>query len=179
MSFTLQPFPQITTTHLILRQATTADVRTLFFLRSDSEVMKYINRPKVEKMDEIHAFLEKIELETLANESILWAISLKPDSVMIGVISLWHFSSDLAKAEVGYSLNPEFHGRGIMTEALQSVLKFGFDELNFKQIEAFTNRRNMRSIQMLVRNGFVLVENGSDPDDPENVIFLISDPDMK
>lgn len=170
-NFTL--FPNLTTDRLILRQATPKDTNIIFFLRSNSEVMKYINRPRITEKQEAIDFLEKITKEIEANESLFWAITTDGKPGMIGAISLWNFSDDLLTAEVGYSLHPDFQNQGIMNEALGAVLKFGFDTLHFQTIEAFTNRWNEPSKRMLLRNGFILFPDRIDEGDSNNTIYAL------
>ena len=69
---------------------------------------------------------------------------------MIGTISLWKFSEDKKTAEVGYDLNPVFHNKGIMTEALNCVLKYGFTQLQLDKIEAYTHKENQASRKLLL-----------------------------
>lgn len=171
MPFQFQPFPQLLSKRMVLRQATDQDLDAIFFLRSDAEMIKYINRRKATSNKEAEAFLEKTHAETVLNKSILWAISLPRDPAMVGYISLWNFSDDLKMAEVGYVLRPEFQHQGIMSEALQMVLKFGFEELSFATIEAFTHRRNEPSKDMLLKNGFTLLPGRKDEDDINNIVF--------
>ncbi len=179
MAHNFQPFPKLTTNRLILRQAISKDINSIFFLRSNTEVMKYINRPVITEKREAEDFLEKITNEMEANESLLWAITVDNKPGMIGAISLWNFSDDLRTAEVGYSLHPDFQNRGIMSEALLAVLKFGFETLCFQTIEAFTNRWNESSKQLLLKNGFVLQPDRVDEGDSNNSIYAISRTDFK
>ncbi|MFV8828999.1 GNAT family N-acetyltransferase [Alkalihalobacterium sp. APHAB7] len=40
----------------------------------------------------------------------------------------------LKQKEIGYVLNPEYWGRGIIPEAVKSLIKYGFNELNLDLI---------------------------------------------
>lgn len=71
---------------------------------------------------------------------------------------MWNFSKDNKKAEVGYDLNPLFQRKGIMSEALKSILGFGFNNLNLDKIDAFTHKKNESSKKLLEKNGFILLE---------------------
>ena len=51
---------------------------------------------------------------------------------------------------------PEHQGKGIMREAVQAVLQFGFNTLQLKCIEAVSRTGNLRSIKLLEKFGFVL-----------------------
>jgi [ribosomal protein S5]-alanine N-acetyltransferase len=59
-------------------------------------------------------------------------------------------------ARVGYSLDHECQGRGLMTEALAAVVKYAFDELRLHRLEASVIPSNERSVRVLERAGFVV-----------------------
>lgn len=178
MPFAFQPFPRLTTDRLVLRKPTSDHLEMIFFLRSDHAVMQYINRPVMTEREEAMAFLQKIRAETRANESIFWAITLKPDTEMIGAISLWNFSEDLKTAEIGYSLHPDYQNHGIMQEAMEAALGYGFETLDFETIEAFTNKWNEPSQKLLLKAGFKLMPERVDESDATNNIYRIEKEDF-
>ncbi len=107
------------------------------------------------------------------NQSYYWVITEQPNPQMIGSICLWNFSEDRKYAEVGYDLSPQFQGKGMMTEALQSVLNFGFQHLHLHSIEAFTHHQNENSKKLLKINGFQLIKGKKDEDNLDNIIYEI------
>ena len=60
-----------------------------------------------------------------------------------------------------------------MSEALKHILYFGFNTLNFKTIEAFTQTNNESSKRLLLKNGFTLNETRKDENNAKNLIFEI------
>ena len=48
----------------------------------------------------------------------------------------------------------ENHGKGIATEALERVMKYGFNEMNLHSMEAVIDPRNRASEKVLLKNGF-------------------------
>ena len=61
-----------------------------------------------------------------------------------------------------------------MNEALTKVVEFGFEDLNLKSIEAFTNKENDASKTLLLRHGFSLEKNRTDEGFPNNIVFILS-----
>lgn len=57
-------------------------------------------------------------------------------------------------ANLGYSLAERVQGRGLMHEALELVLGFGFRDMNLHRIMANHSPRNRRSARVLERLGF-------------------------
>lgn len=164
------------TTRLLLRDLETSDWESVSFLRTDKTVNQYVRRPDAPTREKALEFIGKIRLQTANGESFYWCISLKNEPEMIGSISLWNFSVDRTTAEVGYDLKPTFQNQGIMSEALQAVLSFGFGKLELKKMEAFTERRNEPSKKLLLKNQFLLNLERKDKDNPENLIFEICHP---
>ncbi len=170
----ISPIPKLNTERLFLRKIEISDLDTLFFLRTDKIVNQYIERPesrRIKNKADAEVFILKTLKEMENNKSITWAICLKEDAQMIGSICLWNYSEDLQKAEVGYDLNPQFHNKGIMGEALKMVIQFGTESLNFKTIEAYTDTNNMGSKRLLEKNGFQLNSDRKDEGNSRNVIY--------
>jgi ribosomal-protein-alanine N-acetyltransferase len=52
-------------------------------------------------------------------------------------------------------LLPEFNGKGIVSEAVQEVVNYGFDVMKLHSIEAIIDPLNDASAKVLEKNGFV------------------------
>jgi len=172
----IKTFPQINTERLILRKIEESDCDVVLFLRSDETINKFIHRPehrKTKNITDAIKHIKKLNAETETNKSFSWGITLKSDPKIIGTICLWNFSDNYKIAEVGYDLNPMFQRKGIMSEALNCVMNFGFSELNLDKIEAFTHVENENSKKLLEKNGFNFVKDRKDTDNLSNVIFEI------
>jgi ribosomal-protein-alanine N-acetyltransferase len=123
---------------------------------------------------DIRAFISKINDGIHNNEWIYWAISLKDDPTLIGTICLWNFSEDTTAAEIGYELDPAFHGKGIMSEALKKIIEFGFNEIELNSIEAYTHSKNEVSKKLLQKYNFKLDAGRVDKENIDNIIFTLS-----
>ncbi len=168
------PFPVLYTQRLKLRETIDSDLEEIFFLRSDANVNKYIDRPVPKTIKDVEEFVSKVNEGTKNGDNVNWNIVLKDNPFkMIGSICLWNFSKDRKVAEVGYALHPEFQNKGIMSEAMRCVLNFGFDKLHLHIIEAYTHRDNLTSKQLLLKNNFSLVQGKIDEGFPDNLVFEI------
>ncbi|PKP13223.1 MAG: GNAT family N-acetyltransferase [Bacteroidetes bacterium HGW-Bacteroidetes-3] len=173
------PFPEIKTDRLVLRKIEESDADIILFLRTDKTVTKFIERPenrKTKNKTDAIKFIREITEAFKNKESFSWGITLKNNSTIVGTICLWNFSADHKIAEIGYDLNPAFQKKGIMDEALKSVVNFGFSKLNLAKIEAFTHKENESSLKLLLKNNFQFIENRKDEDNPNNIIFEIEKP---
>ncbi|WP_304196340.1 GNAT family N-acetyltransferase [Flavobacterium alvei] len=149
------PFPNLETERLLLRRVVNEDVEQIFALRSDKEVMKYIPRPLVKTNEDALAHIAMIDEKIDNNEGVNWAITLKNNDKLIGIIGLYRIKPEHFRAEIGYMLLPEYHGKGIVSEAINEVVKYGFDVIKLHSIEAIIDPENFASEKVLQKNGFV------------------------
>lgn len=143
------------TGRLTLRHLGEQDAPALFALRSDPAVMRYIGRPLATSVEEILEKIRQIDGQLHANDAIMWAITLRDEPALIGTICFWNIQKENDRAEVGYLLHPDFQGKGIMQEALEAVVDYGFRRMNLHSVEAHVDPGNAPSIKLLEKNGFV------------------------
>jgi RimJ/RimL family protein N-acetyltransferase len=82
-------------------------------------------------------------------ENFTFAIEKIADNQFVGLIALNRSNSKFNKAEIWYKLNSVFWKQGYATEAVNSVINFGFKELNLHRIEAGCAVDNIGSIKLL------------------------------
>jgi ribosomal-protein-alanine N-acetyltransferase len=155
LKLNLHSSPQLFSPRLKLRAATDNDAAEIYSMRSNEDVMKYIDRPLPASVIEVGEWIKKVDLLQQKNESILWAITLKDSDTLIGTIGYWQILLEHYRAEIGYMLNPAYQGKGIMSEALNTVIQYGFNKIKLHSIEANANPANQASIKLLEKTGFV------------------------
>ena len=149
-------FPILITERLILKEMTTDDAQVLFEMRSNPELMKYIDRPIPKSIYDIHELIEKMRQMKMNGEGISWGIYKKENPELnIGNIGLFRIIAEHFRAEIGYMLQSEEHQKGIMYEAMQAIITFGFEKMNLHSIEANINPANEASRKLLQKAGFV------------------------
>jgi ribosomal-protein-alanine N-acetyltransferase len=117
--------------------------------------LQFLDRDPAKSIDEASRWIRMINEGISDNQQIAWAITLKNAPGLIGTITLWSIRKEHYRAEIGYALHPLFQGQGLMQEALTAVLDYGFNTLKLHSVEGNVNPNNMRSIQLLEKNGFV------------------------
>ena len=75
---------------------------------------------------------------------------------MIGTCGFASLDSENDRGELGYVLNPDYHGKGYGTEAARRVLQFGFDVLHLHRIEAKFMQENRASLHVMEKLGMTL-----------------------
>ena len=154
LELNFKPFPVIDTPRLILREVTKKDANDLFLLRTNSQAMQYIDRPRAASVDEIKSFIKLINKKTKDNETICWAVTLKNTTQLIGTISYHRIERENYRAELGYMLMPAHWQKGFISEAIPSVIDYGFSKMNLHSIEANINPANEVSRKTLQKFGF-------------------------
>ena len=155
LEFNFSPFPNIETNRLILRRMKTSDANQIFALRSNPEIMQFIPRPLITTKEEALEFISVMDANVNNNNVINWAITTKEEDTLIGMIGFYRMKPENYRAEVGYILSADFHGQGIITEALERIIQFGFDEMKLNSIEAVIDPENYGSEKVLLKNNFV------------------------
>lgn len=164
---------KLETERLALKEIHENHAEDILKIRSNEVVNRFVKRNSPKNNYDALQFILTIKERTRNNQTFYWGISLKDHPNLIGTICLWNFSEDRKTAEVGYEMLPDYHGKGLMSEALQAVLNYGFNELSLQEILAFTNRFNENSKKLLLRHGFVLEEGRKDEGFPDNLVFSL------
>lgn len=167
---------KLETERLILNGINENHIEDILKIRSNEVINQYVKRNSPKTNYDALEFVLHIKRKTIDKEIIFWGISYKGYSNLIGTICLWKFSEDRKTAEVGYELLPDYHHKGIMSEALKAVLEFGFNELGLQKVFAFTNQLNINSQLLLLKHHFILEESEKDGKNPDNIIFSLKNP---
>jgi [ribosomal protein S5]-alanine N-acetyltransferase len=165
LQLNFSPFPTLQTERLALRQLVLEDVNAITALRNNELVNLHLDRQKTTTTKEALLFIDKIDKGISNNQSIYWVIALKENNFLIGTICYWNIVAEKDVAEIGYELHPDYHGKGIMQQAMALVIDFGFNTMQLKMITAFTSPANIASVKSLERNNFKIVTAGKHTDE--------------
>jgi [ribosomal protein S5]-alanine N-acetyltransferase len=84
-----------------------------------------------------------------------WEIILKAEQVAIGGIGFSGLPDEQGKSMTGYGIDMRYYGKGIATEALQAMIRWGFQNDSLKTIIADTPLQHTASQRVLIKNNFV------------------------
>lgn len=155
LTVNFSPFPVLETERLILRRLINDDVKGVFMLRSNPELMFYIPRPLAQNDADALEHIAQIDDKIQNNIGINWAICLKDNPEFIGLIGLFKIDFENYRSELGYMLLSDFHGKGIVTEAIHEVLRYGFENMQLHSVEAIIDPEHQASERVLQKNGFI------------------------
>lgn len=149
------PVPVITTERLVMRDMTDDDIPAFFKMRSNEELMRYIDRPLAKTHDDVKQLLDKTAALQLTGEAINWGITLKGDDTLIGTIGYYRIDKENFRPEIGYLLDAPHQRKGIMTEAMKAIIAYGFNEMMAHTIIANIDPANVASRAVSEKLGFV------------------------
>ncbi|PQJ23339.1 GNAT family N-acetyltransferase [Tenacibaculum sp. SG-28] len=152
MNLKFQNLPNLRTNRVLLRAISNRDTDAVFALRTDREVNQYLDRKIPTTHEQIRTFIAKTKALVASKKAIYWV--LETEDEMIGSIGLRNYKPEDLSAEIGYELLPTYMGIGIMSEVLQEILSYAFEELSLQAIIALTHKNNQKSIQLLRKFGF-------------------------
>lgn len=146
-------FPTLHTQQLELIELQPAHAIDLLHIFEDKRVTEYYHvMPLRTEMDAEkvityfhHRFKDKL--------GIRWGIALKGEKHIIGTIGFNSFPQS-HRGVIVYALAHSYWGKGLMTEAILELVRYGFRELGLKRIEAEVMPANIPSARVLQKNGF-------------------------
>lgn len=86
-----------------------------------------------------------------APEKIALVVALKDSGQVIGDLFLGVTNQEARQGEIGYSFNPEFHGKGYATEAVTALMALGFGPLKLHRLFGRCDAQNDTSWRLMER----------------------------
>jgi RimJ/RimL family protein N-acetyltransferase len=127
----------------------------LFEVLQDPSIYTYVpTEPpaSVAALRERYAFLARRQSPDGREAWLNWAIRLESTGVYIGTVQAT--VREDATALLAYELGAEYRGAGYATEACRAVMRELVREHEVREIRAYVDTRNERSIRLLERLGF-------------------------
>lgn len=142
----------LSTPRLTLRQYTVEDVDAAFEnWMGDPEVASFVTWD-AHPDKEVTAAVLRVWIDQYANEHFYhWGIEM--DGELIGDIAFVTGSEQHEHAEVGYCMAKKYWGQGVMTEALERVLRFAFRHLELHRVYARHDVINVGSGRVMQKGG--------------------------
>ena len=107
----------------------------------------------------------KTILEMFIQGKMTFALELKENHKVIGSLGLETLSlslgdeyENLAGREIGYVLSKDYWGKGLMPEAVNSVIQFCFDKENYDYLMCSHSVINSQSKKVIEKSGFRFVK---------------------
>lgn len=144
----------IVTERLILRQMAPTDLHDLLAYQTHPTNLKYQpGEPfTAEKAISYLARQSALNMETEYGW-IAFAVELREEARVIGEVGMFLRPYPQSSGDIGWSLHPDYHGRGYAAEAARVVLAYAFDYRNLDRVTAGCDARNAASVRLMERLG--------------------------
>ena len=142
------------TERLLLRRFTLDDAPFILKMLNEPSWIRFIGDRGVRDIEGARNYLLKGPLAMYERAGFgLYLAALKGTAVPVGMCGLIR-RDNLDDVDLGFSLMPEFCGRGYAAEAATAALALARDCFGLKRIVAITSPDNENSIKLLGRLGF-------------------------
>jgi ribosomal-protein-alanine N-acetyltransferase len=157
-----EKFPDLKTARVDLRQVSHQDLELVYAFNASLEALRYVARDPytsfAQAEEKVQGFLDGFRLA----EGLWWTFVERGSGLPMGYGGLFEVDTANSSAEIGYGLLPDFWGRGYITEIVEELVRFGFQEMRLDLIHALVVPGNQASEKVLLRHGFQKV--GVTPD---------------
>jgi ribosomal-protein-alanine N-acetyltransferase len=148
----MDEIPTLQTERLILREMLLEDAPALHPMFSDAETMRFMYMLPHTTVEETqhHLWHDKHRHEG----TCYWTIVRRDTDEAIGTIG---FLGGTSIPGMGYIIRRDQWGEGIVVEAAQAALAYGFTELGYDRVELWINEQNTASQRVADKLGFTRV----------------------
>ncbi len=135
------------------------DAQRLFEILSLPDVCIYNDLDPLLSKQEARELIQHDLMNSYEEKGVRYSIFYHNHMIGTCGVSEWHHKNKVAI--IGYELDPLFWHQGLMYQALDIMIKYIFSTrcpISTRFIKANTHRENTASIKLLVKLGFVVVE---------------------
>lgn len=141
--------PTFTTDRLTLRPLTLDDVPAIHAIFSNPTAMRYLPVSLHQDLQQTRAGME---IRLSRSGGLNWAICFKGhEQWAIGMVQ---YLGQTRFPEMGYVIHPDYWGQGLVVEACQAALDYGFTELGYDRVEFWIDETNLASLRVAEKLNF-------------------------
>ncbi|RDY27274.1 N-acetyltransferase [Romboutsia weinsteinii] len=156
MNSLFNEFKEIDLDKYMLRKIRFEDVKDIFDMYGDKEVMKYDPKNIIASIDKADENISMVHKGFENKWFIRWGLVNKNTGEVIGTVALHHFEFDKEKAQIGYNLKKSYWKQGIMSEVMMSTIGYLSKNTSIKELEVSIDCGNIASIKLAEKLGFIL-----------------------
>lgn len=135
----------------------TKDAELLFNLidRNRDHIGKWLKFPNITfSADDSKRFIESVRLRYARNEGYWLGIWM--EETLVGSIGFLYLDQENKKTEIGYWIDKEYEGRGIISKSIKVLIEYAFNNYALNKIEIGVATENLRSRSIPEKLGFKL-----------------------
>lgn len=140
-----------------LRSIKESDAPSIYKNFYNPEILKWMlfQPPKSFSIKDQKEWIKKNLLKVKEHRAYIFGINFEKNNEIIGVISLEKFNWKNKNAQIGYWLSKEYWGKGIIPEAVKTILTFAFKKLKLHRVYGAVFAENLKSQKVLEKCGFI------------------------
>ncbi len=151
--------PEFETERLYMRGVKLEDAESYEKSFANYEVIQHLSHhvPWPYPKGSVKGFLEEIILPELGESRWLWVLFMKNKrDEVIGCVDLWRKGCPENR---GFWLAKKYWGKGLMTEAVNPIIDYAFEQLEFEKLTFANAVGNSRSRRVKEKTGAIYIEN--------------------
>lgn len=126
------------------------DLEFLYGVVNDPNVWRALQQSEPQTMADEREFYEHV-----VNGDGETHLLVCHERTPVGIVGLNGIDPDWGVAELGYYVEPDSHGHGYATEAVELLVDYAFDQRRLEKLKANAIATNEGSQRVLEKNGFV------------------------
>jgi [ribosomal protein S5]-alanine N-acetyltransferase len=146
--------PDLLTPHLLLRPFNKKDAYEVSQLAGDPAISQFtLDIPYPYDQATAHNWIQGLAISSDEGTEIIYAITLRDGGILLGAIGLMKIDAGNERARIGYWIGLPYWNKGYATEALASILCYGFSVKGLNRINAYFMTENRASGRVLEKCG--------------------------
>src|SRR5438093_422177 len=140
-------FEPLVTERLVLRRSVPDDAETIAAYRSDPEVGRYQGWERTDG-EAIRSEIEDMTSRAPGDPGgwVQFSVEERQGGRFVGDVGLAPVDEEPAAVKIGYTIAPEFQGKGYGAEAVRALIAYAFGTLGADVVRAYASAANTPSI---------------------------------
>lgn len=102
-------------------------------------------------------FVVKKEKQFSEHEEYLFTIKENTNRTIIGLVYVKELKKRLVQAELCYCLGYQYQGKGLMTQCVQTIMGWAFNQKKLNRLQIIVHESNAASIRIAEKCGFEFI----------------------
>jgi RimJ/RimL family protein N-acetyltransferase len=152
-------FEPLQTDRLALRRSRPEDAEIISAYRSDPAVNRQQGWERTDPAG-VRRDIEEMSARAPGEPGgwVQFSVEERESGRLVGDVGLSPTDDEPGVIKVGYTMAPEFQGKGFATEAVGALVDYAFGTLGAEVVRAYANANNLPSIRVAEKLGMRLIE---------------------
>ncbi|MGX9292904.1 GNAT family N-acetyltransferase [Bacillus sp. A015] len=156
MESIFETFPVLASKNLLFKKIDESHLQELYAIYDNDKVFRYCGIIPKHHLQTVKKMIGHFERDYTKKSRVKWGIFQKDKPhTLVGIIETMDINQKVNAVTIGYFLAENHWGKGIATEAVSTLVKFLFEEVDINRIQAEVMPANEISKKVLLKNGFI------------------------